>query len=87
VTFTIMTFSIMKLCNHADCRCAECHDILSVMLNVNVVSAVMLSVVMLNVFLLSVVAPWMRPTERPFLLNPDDHIFCRKTELVFRETS
>ncbi len=42
---------------YAECRHAECHDYLNVMLSVIMLSVIMLSVVRLNVIMLSVVAP------------------------------
>jgi hypothetical protein len=73
MTFSIMTLSIKSLfvtlsitdTRHKntpyrvqpECRYAQCRDLLSVMLNVNILSVVMLNVVMLSVVMLNVVAP------------------------------
>jgi hypothetical protein len=40
----------------SECRYAECHDLLSVMLNVTMLSVIMLNVVMQSVVMLNVVA-------------------------------
>jgi hypothetical protein len=53
-----MTLSITKLCQYAECHCAECLDLFIHMLNVVMLSDIMLSVVRLNVVMLSVVTPY-----------------------------